>query len=88
VPSGGFCFIATAAYGTETASQLNVLRDFRDQVLLKNPLGSLFVQTYYEVSPPIATLIAKSDFLRTVVRELFLDPAVNILKCSQGLWRA
>ena len=87
-PTGGYCFIATAAYGTETASQLNVLRDFRDQVLLRSALGSRFVETYYKVSPPVAAFIAKSDFLRAVVRVVLIDPMVNILQWSQGLWRA
>jgi hypothetical protein len=84
----GYCFIATAAYGTETATELNILRDFRDQVLLKNALGSRFVETYYKLSPPVADFIAKNDFLRTVVREVLIDPVVNILQWSQDLWRA
>jgi hypothetical protein len=87
-PLTGYCFIATAAYGTETASQLNILRDFRDQVLLKNALGSLFVEAYYKLSPPVADFISKSDFLRTVVREVLVDPVVNLLQWSQDLWRA
>jgi hypothetical protein len=87
-PVTGFCFIATAAYGTETAPQLDILRDFRDQVLLKNALGSLFVETYYEVSPPLADFIAKNDFLRAVVRETLVDPVVHLLQWSQDLWRA
>jgi hypothetical protein len=87
LPSWGFCFIATAAYGTETASELGILRDFRDQVLLGNALGSRFVATYYKVSPPIAALLAKNDFLRAVVREVLLDPVVNLLQWSQHLWR-
>jgi len=87
-PVTGYCFIATAAYGTETASQLNILRDFRDQVLLKNPLGSRFVAAYYRVSPPVATFIAKNDFLRAIVREVLVDPVVNLLQWSQDLWRA
>jgi hypothetical protein len=82
------CFIATAAYGTETASQLDILRDFRDQVLLKNVLGSRFVAAYYRLSPPVAAFIAKNDFLRAVVREVLVDPVVNLLQCSQDLWRA
>ena len=85
-PVTGYCFIATAAYGTETAAELNTLRDFRDQVLLKNPLGSRFVEAYYRVSPPIADVIAESDFLRAIVRDLFIDPVVNLLRWSQGLW--
>jgi len=94
-PGGGFwdrlrdsCFIATAAYGTETASQLDILRDFRDQVLLENALGSRFVAAYYRVSPPVADFIAKHDFLRAVVREALLDPVVKLLQWSQDLWRA
>jgi hypothetical protein len=87
-PVSGFCFIATAAYGTETASQLVILRDFRDQVLLKNALGSRFVATYYKLSPPIAAFIAKNDFLRAVVREMFVNPVVSLLQWSQRLWRA
>jgi hypothetical protein len=84
----GYCFIATAAYGTETAAELNVLRDFRDQVLLKSALGSRFVDAYYKISPPIADFIAKNDFLRTVVRELLIDPVVDLLQWSGSLWRA
>jgi hypothetical protein len=87
-PVTGYCFIATAAYGTETASQLDILRDFRDQVLLKSALGSRFVEAYYRISPPVADFIAKNDFLRAVVRELFLDPVVSLLQWSQDIWRA
>ena len=87
-PVTGYCFVATAAYGTETAAELGILRDFRDQVLLKNVVGSQFVEAYYRLSPPIADFIAKNDFLRAVVREVLIDPVVNILQWSQGLWRA
>jgi hypothetical protein len=94
-PGGGFwdwlrdhCFIATAAYGTETAPQLDTLRDFRDQVLLENAVGSRFVDAYYRLSPPVADFVASSDFVRAIVRELFVDPLVNVLQWSQGLWRA
>jgi hypothetical protein len=86
--SGWGCFIATAAYGTETAGQLDILRDFRDQVLLENALGSRFVAAYYRVSPPLADFIARSDFLRAIVREVLVDPVVNLLQWSQDLWRA
>jgi len=85
-PVTGYCFIATAAYGTETAGQLNILREFRDQVLLKNALGTRFVETYYKLSPPVADFIARSDFLRAVVRALFIDPMVTVLHWSQDLW--
>jgi hypothetical protein len=74
------CFIATAAYGTPTAEQIDVLREFRDVVLLKSNVGSQFVALYYQLSPPIADFIARNDLLRTLVRELFIDPIVWIVE--------
>jgi hypothetical protein len=80
------CFIATAAYGTETAEQIDVLRAFRDQVLLQSPIGSRFVSLYYKTSPPIADFISEHSILRAVVREVLIDPMVSLAKLSQGLW--
>jgi len=80
------CFIATAAYGTETAEQLDVLRAFRDQVLLQSALGSQFVAWYYQVSLPAADFISENSLLRTVVRELLIDPLVGLAKLTRGLW--
>jgi len=81
------CFIATAAYGTPTAEQINVLRDFRDVVLLKSTLGSQFVALYYRLSPPVADFIARSDLLRTIVRELLVDPIVWLVGATADTWR-
>jgi hypothetical protein len=81
------CFIATAAYGTPTAEQIDVLREFRDVVLLKSTVGSQFVALYYQLSPPIADFIARSDLLRTLVRELLVDPIVWIVEATGDIWR-
>ena len=80
------CFIATAAYGADTAEEINTLRKFRDVVLLRSGLGAEFVSLYYEVSPPIAGVISQHDFLRTAVRVGFIDPIVAILNWSHALW--
>jgi uncharacterized repeat protein (TIGR02543 family) len=85
-PSQG-CFIATAAYGTPTAEQINVLREFRDVVLLKNTVGSQFVALYYRFSPPVADFIAENSFLRTLVRELVVDPIVWVVETTGDMWR-
>ena len=81
------CFIATAAYGTPTAEQIDVLREFRDVVLLKSSVGSQFVALYYRLSPPIADFIAGNELLRTVVRELLVDPIVWVVEATGDLWR-
>jgi hypothetical protein len=81
------CFIATAAYGTPTAEQIDVLREFRDVVLLESAAGSQFVALYYRLSPPIADFIARSALLRTLVRELLVDPVVWIVEATGDIWR-
>ncbi|MGA9350288.1 MAG: CFI-box-CTERM domain-containing protein [Anaerolineae bacterium] len=85
--NGGGCFIATAAYGSPTAEQLDVLREFRDVVLLESTVGSQFVALYYRLSPPIADLISGSSFLRTLVRELLVDPVVWVVGATGDIWR-
>jgi len=76
------CFVATAAYGTSTAEQINVLREFRDVVLLKSKMGSQFVALYYRLSPPVAEFIAGNEVLRTLVRELLVDPIVRLVEAA------
>jgi hypothetical protein len=85
--SGGGCFIATAAYGTPTAEEIDVLREFRDAVLLKSTVGSQFVALYYRFSPPIADFIAGNELLRTLVRELLVDPIVRVVEATGDIWR-
>jgi len=86
-PSGG-CFIATAAYGTDTAKEIDILREFRDEVLLPNSLGTKFVSFYYKTSPPIADFISQHEVLTTAVRVVFVDPIVKILNWTHDLWSA
>jgi PKD repeat protein len=87
-PSGGeVCFIATAAYGTSTAEQIDVLREFRDTVLLESATGSQFVALYYQFSPPVADFIAGNEHLRTLVREFLVDPVVWIVEATGDIWR-
>ena len=79
IKGGGGCFIATAAYGSYLDPHVQALRDFRDQHLLTNALGSAFVAFYYSNSPPIANYIAQHDLLRAIARYL-LTPVVLLVK--------
>jgi hypothetical protein len=83
----GECFIATAAYGTRSAVQIDVLRDFRDEVLMMSAAGRDFVGFYYAASPPLADFIARHEALRTVVREGLVDPVVWAVERLEPLWQ-
>jgi outer membrane protein assembly factor BamB len=76
-PSGGRCFIATAAYGSPMATEIGILREFRDEYLLTNPLGQALIDLYYRVSPPIAQFITEHPSLKPIVRAGLL-PAVGL----------
>jgi hypothetical protein len=70
LPQSRACFIATAAYGSPDAPEVEALRRFRDRRLLTNPVGAAFVRMYYRVSPPVARLIARKPRLRAAVRRV------------------
>jgi hypothetical protein len=76
------CFIATAAYGSPLAKQIDVLRRLRDQKLLKSPLGQIAVAAYYSLSPPIAAAISTDDRLRSGARAL-VEPIVRVARAAE-----
>ncbi|MFP3880323.1 MAG: CFI-box-CTERM domain-containing protein, partial [Dehalococcoidia bacterium] len=65
---GGWCFIATAAYGTSRSEEVQILRQFRDGYLLTNAVGKAFVDFYYMLSPPIARFIDEHPGFKPIVR--------------------
>ena len=73
------CFIATAAYGTPFASEIQVLRRWRDHTLRNNLLGRCFVVFYYWVSPSIAKVIARHELLKRMTRKI-LRPIIRLVK--------
>jgi len=74
------CFIATACFGNENCSEVLILRKFRDEKLLSNKLGSLFVYIYYLCSPPISDFIRNKPAIMKTIKRFFLDPIVSILR--------
>ena len=81
-PSGGGCLIATAAYGSELAPQVQFLREIRDSTLLPTASGSSFMagfnQFYYSFSPAVADLERKNVVFRDAVR-VTIAPALYTL---------
>jgi len=78
------CFIATAAYGTPMAEEIGILRKFRDEYLLTNPVGATLVELYYRVSPPIAEFITEHPSLKPIVRAGLL-PAVAMSNAAVNI---
>lgn len=81
------CFIATAAFGSDMAPEVQSFRDFRNKYLFSSSAGKEFVRFYYKHSPFYANLIAQSDVARATVR-LALWPLLLFAKVSVnfGLW--
>lgn len=63
------CFIASCVYGQE-APQTERLRQWRDESLVHKFGGSLFINTYYRLSPTIARVLDKHAGLQAVVRSM------------------
>jgi len=77
------CLIATAAYGSELSPEVQFLRSFRDDSLLKTKTGSSFMVAfnawYYSFSPTVAQLISEQSDLRTATK-FMLYPLIGILR--------
>lgn len=74
--SGSGCFIAKAAYGSWLAPEVSVLQKFRDDYLLPNKPGQIFVKSDYHYSPPLADVVATEPILATLITRGALAPFV------------
>ncbi|MCR3923055.1 MAG: hypothetical protein NUK65_11170 [Firmicutes bacterium] len=72
------CFFSTAMDGSPEAEKIAVLREFRDESLLKSPFGSKLVALYYRFSPPLASYLGQHEALRIFVRENLVVPLVRL----------
>jgi len=79
---GGGCLIATAAYGSEMAPQVQLLREIRDNKVLSTESGSSFMTGfntfYYSFSPTIADWERESPAFKETVK-LGLTPLLASL---------
>ena len=83
--SGG-CLIATAAFGSELAPQVQLLREIRDNTVLQTESGSVFMtgfnQFYYSFSPAIADYERENPVFKEAVK-ITLTPLLTSLTLLQ-----
>ncbi|MFB5606883.1 MAG: CFI-box-CTERM domain-containing protein [Candidatus Nitrosomaritimum yanchengensis] len=80
--NGGGCLIATAAYGSELAPQVQQLRELRDNKILKTESGKSFMTSfnefYYSFSPTIADYERESPIFKESMK-VALTPMLTSL---------
>jgi len=84
---GGGCLIATAAYGSELAPQVQMLREIRDNQLMNTESGKSFMSTfnelYYTFSPYIADMERESPVFKEIVKA-GLTPMLSTLAIMEN----
>jgi len=82
----GGCLIATAAFGSEMAPQVQFLREIRDNTVLQTESGSAFMagfnQFYYSFSPTVADYERENPAFKEAVK-LTLTPLLTSLTLLQ-----
>jgi hypothetical protein len=88
-PQTTSCFVATAAYGSELAPQVEQLREFRDRVLRPTRAGSDFFERFYarydELSQPIAERMRRDPETAELIRIALVEPIVHYLELAVRL---
>ncbi|GBL41316.1 hypothetical protein EMGBD3_06840 [Nitrosarchaeum sp.] len=78
----GGCLIATATFGSELSSQVQQLRELRDNTILNTKSGMAFMTTfnqfYYSFSPTVADFEREQPIFKEVVK-LTLTPMLTSL---------
>ena len=84
--SDGGCLIATAAFGSEMAPQVQFLREIRDNTVLQTESGSAFMtgfnQFYYSFSPAVADYERENQAFKETVK-ITLTPLLTSLTLLQ-----
>lgn len=69
---GGGCLIATATFGSELSTQVQMLRELRDAQIMNTQFGSMFLlgfnQFYYSFSPTIADMERQNPVFKEFVK--------------------
>jgi hypothetical protein len=84
---GGGCLIATATYGSEMSTEVQQLRELRDNQLLQTESGTAFMGTfndiYYSFSPIIADYERENPLFKEAVK-IAITPMISSLSLIEN----
>ncbi len=87
IPRGGGCLIATATYGSEMATEVQQLRELRDNQLLQTESGTQFMgmfnDVYYSFSPIIADHERENPLFKEIVK-IAITPMISSLSLMEN----
>jgi len=87
IPRGGGCLIATATYGSEMATEVQQLRELRDNQLLQTASGTQFMtmfnDVYYSFSPTIADMEREHPLFKEAVK-IAITPMISSLSLMEN----
>jgi hypothetical protein len=66
------CFVATVAFGSPLAPEVEFLRSFRDETLLRYSAGRIFIKLYYKLGPSLAKGISFSQVSIKITRFILI----------------
>jgi len=86
------CLIVTACFGSPQAAEVQYLRAFRDETVLKASFGNRLMHVleriYYSFSPQVATYLDAHPSTRNVVKKNIVVPFLQSLSASKQLTRS
>lgn len=62
------CYIATLAYGDINHPKVELFRNYRDNKLVKNSFGKLFIKIYYNISPSVVTHLKNKTKINKIIK--------------------
>ena len=78
------CFVVTAVCGDPLAFEVQVMRQFRDRVLMRSWLGRMAAVVYWRVGPILAKWLGNRPRLCRCIRWLALSPLSRWLSHIMG----
>ena len=87
IPRGGGCLIATATYGSEMATEVQQLRELRDNQLLNTESGTAFMgafnDIYYTFSPIVSDYERENPLFKEAVK-IAITPMISTLSLMEN----